>query len=56
MTHPNGQFVQFTYNISLGTSSMTDEDGKVWQYEYIGQGMVSNVIDPLNAVHNYQYN
>jgi RHS repeat-associated protein len=56
MTHPDGKFVDFTYNNFLGTSSMTDEDGKIWQYEYVGPGLVSNVIDPLNAVHHYQYN
>jgi len=56
MTHPNGQFVQFTYNNFLGTSAMTDEDGKVWQYEYAGPGLVTNIIDPLNGVRHYQYN
>jgi len=56
MTHPDGKFVDFTYNNFLGTSSMTDEDGKVWQYEYVGPGLVSNVIDPLNGVHHYLYN
>jgi|GEM_PF-1554542 len=56
MTHPNNQFVQFTYNNFLGTSAMTDEDGKVWQYEYAGPGLVTNIIDPLNGVHHYQYN
>ena len=56
MIHPGGSFVQFTYNNFLGTSAMTDEDGKIWQYEYEGPGLVKNVIDPLNAVHHYKYN
>lgn len=56
MIHPGGSFVQFTYNNFLGNSAMTDEDGKIWQYEYEGPGLVKNVIDPLNAVHHYKYN
>ena len=56
MTHPDTTDVDFTYNNFNGNSSMEDEDGNTWLYEYAGPGLVTNVIAPDNGVHHYIYN
>lgn len=56
MTHPDGTHVDFTYGNYLGSSTMTDEDGNCWTYEYVDVGLVSNIIDPLNHTRHYGYN
>ncbi len=55
MTHPDGTHIDFAYNNYLGASTMTDEDGYVWSYEYVNRGMVSAIIDPLNHIRHYFY-
>ncbi|MCA9399013.1 MAG: RHS repeat protein, partial [Candidatus Omnitrophica bacterium] len=59
MTSADNTIKKFEFNsaagTSLDTSTMTDENGREWKYEYTLRGLTTAIIDPRNHTKQYEY-
>ena len=56
LTRPDGSTLTFSFDNLLGTSTMKDEHGKKWHYEYVKIGLVTLIADPTGGIWKYTYN
>ena len=55
LTRPDNSTLTFSFDNLLGTSTMKDELGKEWHYEYVKIGLVTLIADPSGGLWKYTY-